>query len=387
MARSISKKPKKVKIPNTRKSISVEERKIGLETTDWSSVPEYEYDDALRSTLRHYNYFYDIKDSFKWAVEWVKQNMDKQALIEFKASPERMFSVTASGLCKIMLNGGKLTDKARALVDREISIARQRGIEALIAKKDEADLPQKKTIAEIMKENTSKFIGEIEDVLDDYYRGVHIDIENYSVYNELKKIDAPAVTAKAIIDYYTPIRDEIDELINKKTPDLVEAYSHMKPKEKREYLKLLNAIIDDAEKYNLSKKAIRKTRAKKPKSVDQQVSKVKYLKDSAEYKLTSIDPSQIVGSDTLYMFNTKTRQLIYLTTNDAGGFKVQGTTIQNFTPETSSRRMIRKPDEFLTDFMKATKAKSYAQYSKLTTKPAEANGRINEYMILLKAYK
>lgn len=378
MARNIAKKIKKVKPSNARKSILAEEAKVGIATTDWSAVSASDYNDRIRETLRHYGYFYEPKDGFKWAAEWIKANLEKQALTEFKASPERVFAMTAGSLCKIMLDGGKLNESARAIVDREIAAARQRGIAAMVAKEENTDTP-KRTIADIMKENTSNFIGEIEEVID------RMDTE-YSVYDEMKKIDAPAVTAKAIIDYYTPQVDEMKELINDKPEDLVEAYRHMSAKEKRDYLKFLENIVDEAEKYSMSKKAVRKTRAKKPKSADQQVARVKYLKESKEFKLVSIDPSKLIGSDSVYLFNTKTRQMIHLTTNDASGFKISGTTIQNFDEKASSRKTIRKPEEFFTEFMKATKAKSYTQYAKLTTKPASANGRINEHMLILKAY-
>ena len=378
MARNIAKKIKKVKPSNARKSILAEEAKVGTATTDWSAVSVSDYSDRIRETLRHYGYFYEPKDGFKWAAEWIKANLEKQALTEFKASPERVFGMTAGSLCKIMLDGGKLNESARAIVDREIAAARQRGIAAMVAKEENTDTP-KRTIADIMKENTSNFIGEIEEVID------RMDTE-YSVYDEMKKIDAPAVTAKAIIDYYTPQVDEMKELINDKPEDLVEAYRHMSAKEKRDYLKFLENIVDEAEKYSMSKKAVRKTRTKKPKSADQQVARVKYLKESKEFKLVSIDPSKLIGSDSVYLFNTKTRQMIHLTTNDASGFKISGTTIQNFDEKASSRKTIRKPEEFFTEFMKATKAKSYAHYAKLTTKPASANGRINEHMLILKAY-
>jgi hypothetical protein len=378
MARNIAKKIKKVKPSNARKSILAEEAKVGIATTDWSAVSASDYNDRIRETLRHYGYFYEPKDGFKWAAEWIKANLEKQALTEFKASPERVFAMTAGSLCKIMLDGGKLNESARAIVDREIAAARQRGIAAMVAKEENTDTP-KRTIADIMKENTSNFIGEIEEVID------RMDTE-YSVYDEMKKIDAPAVTAKAIIDYYTPQVNEMKELINDKPEDLVEAYRHMSAKEKRDYLKFLENIVDEAEKYSMSKKAVRKTRAKKPKSADQQVARVKYLKESKEFKLVSIDPSKLIGSDSVYLFNTKTRQMIHLTTNDASGFKISGTTIQNFDEKASSRKTIRKPEEFFTEFMKATKAKSYTQYAKLTTKPASANGRINEHMLILKAY-
>lgn len=242
----------------------------------------------------------------------------------------------------------------------------------------------KKSPAEIVKERSSDFIGEIESTIDTWGSGSYVDIEGYSAYNELQKIDAPYNLAKSVLDYYIPVRDEAHELVNKKTADLVEAYNHMTVKRKKEYLKLLNSIVEDVEKYLLSKKALRKTRKPKVKTADKQVEKVTYLKESAEYKLVSIQPSQIVGARRVYLFNVKSRILTELVCRLPQGFEVKGTTIQGIDEELSSQIMLRKPNDFLHIVQNKTPLQIKKERSALTTKSNKATGRVNKDTILLR---
>ena len=66
-------------------------------------------------------------------------------------------------------------------------------------------------------------------------------------------------TAKAIIDYYNPVLEEAKELVNDKTADLVEGYSHMAVPVRKRYLEFLQHIIDDTTRFMMAKKATRKT--------------------------------------------------------------------------------------------------------------------------------
>lgn len=242
----------------------------------------------------------------------------------------------------------------------------------------------KKSPADIVKERASDFIGEVEDVIDIWGSGVHLDIENYSPYNELQKIDAPYNLAKSVLDYYTPVRDEAHELVNKKTPDLVEAFRHMSVKKRKEYLRLLDRIVEDVEKYLLSKKALRKTRKPKVKTADKQVEKVTYLKESAEYKLVSIPPNQIIGARRVYLFNVKSRILTELVCRLPKGFEVKGTTIQGIDEDQSRQVMLRKPNEFLPIAQNKTPLQIKREWNTLTTKSNPATGRINKDTILLR---
>lgn len=379
--KKITTKKKKPTVSLGRKSITAEEKHVGLETVDWTNVKNMRI--AILDTLRHYNYFYDYKEAFKWASAWVKQHKPKN-YSQFQKVEQWRISTSIGGMCRMHMNGAPFDAKQVQWIHDKIDTAIQESILA----KDSAGPKETsvKTIADIVKEKTSDFIADIEAVLDDFYRGVNLDIENYSLYNELKKIDASINIAKAVIEYYTPLKAEVEELLTKKTKELVEGYQHMKPAKRKEYLTLLTKIVSDAEKYMASKKAIRKPRAKKVVSVTAQTTKVQYQKDSAEFKVTSVDPINIVGANEVYLFNTKYRTLSHLVTSSSSGFTIRGTTIQDIDLEKSKKKKLRDPNAVLSNIL-TTKAKAIKTFNELKTAEAETNGRINSETIILKVFK
>lgn len=378
-----AKKKKTAFVSSGRKSITLEERHVGSEVVDWLQVKDM--DKAVYETLRHYNYFYDLKDGVKWVATWMKKYMTKEDLSNYLEAEPWRTSMTAAGLCKMHMNGAPFDANRLAWIKNKLQEAITYG--SLNKKKVVTTTTTRMNPADIIKQRTSDFIAEIEEVLDTWTKGVWLDIENYSVYNELKKIDASSNVAKAIVEYYAPFKDELNELLQKKTPDLVEGYQTLTLVKKKELLKLITLIIDDAEKFMTSKKAVRKTRVVKPKSITQQVSKVLYLKESAEYKVTSVDPMSIVGASELYLFNVKYRTLIHVVTQSSSGFTLKGTTLQGIDVTNTSKKMLRKPDETLKELMGMTKAKSLQFFNTIKTSPSAFTGRINEETIILKVYK
>lgn len=378
-----AKKKKTTFVSSGRKSITAEERHIGVEVVNWLQVKDVEK--AVYETLRHYNYFYDLKDGVKWVAAWIKKHMTKEDLLNYQEAEPWRTSMTAAGLCKMHMNGAPFDNKRIDWIKNKVQDAITAGAQS--KKKTVVTTPTRMSPADIIKQRSSDFIAEIEEVLDTWTQGVWLDIENYSVYNELKKIDASSNVAKAIIDYYTPHKDELNELLQKKTPDLVEGYQHLTLPKKKELLKLITLILDDAEKFMTSKKAVRKTRTIKPKSAAQQVSKVLYLKESTEYKVTSVDPMNIIGASELYLFNVKYRTLIHVVTQSSSGFTIKGTTLQGIDADNTSKKMLRKPDEALKELMSMTKTKSLQFFNTIKTSPSAFTGRINEETIILKVYK
>jgi hypothetical protein len=388
---------KKTKMPSARKSISAEERNIGTEVTNWMSIPEDQYENAVYQTLRHYGYFYDIKEGNKWAAEWVKKNRSSLELKQFRAAEPWRTSMTICGLCKMHMNGAQLSEKRIQWISDTVNKTIEIGKEKIKEKEalDKANVNMvKKTPADIVKEKTSDFIGAIEEVIDMFNSKTWCDYENYSVYNELKIANLPTNAAKAIIDYYTPLKEEIEELLSLPTPakrddmqtQLAEGYSHLTKKQQKQFLALINQIIEDAEKYQGAKKASRKPRIAKPKTASQQTSKMKYMKESSDYKVVSLEPANLVGATEAYLFNVKTRRVTYLVAYNQKGFEINGSTIKQFDPEQSGTKTLRKPEQFITDMTKVTKAKAKKVFDALKTKPASANGRVNDQTIILKVY-
>ena len=251
--------------------------------------------------------------------------------------------------------------------------------------KNDAKIKVGRSPMDIVKQRTSDFIAELEEILDTWTNGSWSDVEKFSTYDELLKINAPYNTAKAVYDYYLPLKGELDELLKKKTKDLVEAYSHMTLKRKKEYHKLVSEMVLDAERFMMRKKAKRVTKVPKKQTADKQIKNLKYLKDSKEHKLTSISPINIPQSRRLYVFNVKNRKLIEFVSYGSDGLEVKGSTLTKVDLENSRQVTLRNPDEFLSIVMKKTPNMINKEWAKLTTKTTLPTARINKDMILLRS--
>ena len=174
------------------------------------------------------------------------------------------------------------------------------------------------------------------------------------------------------------------ELIEDKTEDLVEGYDNFTPKEQKAFYKFVSNIITDCEKFLVSKKATRKPRTKKATPAHKQVSKVLYLPSSPDFKIASVSPEKMVGADSMYLFNTKTRVMKYLVSDRRDGFLVKGSTVSGFCAERSFKKMLRKPEEYIALLGKGSKAKSLKELKALKTKENTTDGRINRDTIILK---
>lgn len=328
----------------------------------------------------------DKKDVSNKVKAYIKKHYSKNVVKVMMEAPEWAFNnagAAASIYWKELGNefpDGWSYDKSIAIAMNDITLWANKKIED----KKENKIINTRTPADILKEKTSDFIAEVEYVLDHFNSKIWVDWENYSVYNELKKIDAAYNTAKGVYDYYMPLRDEIKELVEKKTPDLVEAYSHMKVSSRKAYLTLIQNILDDCDRYMASKKAVRKTRKPKVKSADKQVEKLNYLKESSEFKVTSIQPDQIIGMHRLYLFNTKRKMLTELICETNRGFEVSGSTIKGFDAENSRSITLRKPLDFLPIVLAKTVKQIDKEWDQLTTKNQTANGRVNSDTIILR---
>ena len=239
-----------------------------------------------------------------------------------------------------------------------------------------------KSPTDIIKERTSDFIGGVEEKLD-YW----IDNESYSVFDELKKIDAPYIMAKKVNDFYSPLQTELNELVNDRTSDLLENYSHLSSKDQRRYLEFVSNIVSDTNKYMSTKKAARAVRKPKVRTADKQVSKMKYLKESSEFKIASINPLLVVGSQRLFTFNVKYKKLTELVSNSTKGFEVSGSTIKNVDYDESREITLRhptRPGGLMLEVLSKTKKQIDAYWNQQSTKTQKTNGRINDNTILLR---
>ena len=150
---------------------------------------------------------------------------------------------------------------------------------------------------------------------------------------------------------------------------------------------MLNSFVTDVERYTEFKKANRKPRATKVKPAGVQVAKIKYKIEDTDLGLKSVRPSEIVGASQVWVYNCKYKRLAVYRTDSSLGIQVKGTTLQNYDPETSEQKSIRRPEAFLKIVPNASKVQLRKILTELTTTGYDLTGRINEECIILRVLK
>ena len=164
---------------------------------------------------------------------------------------------------------------------------------------------------------------------------------------------------------------------------LKEGYSHLKKADIRSYtlaIEELLSAIDFIIEQSTSKRNLPKSAR-----VNKSISKLKYRKTDTVYKLTSIEPVEIIGATELWVFNTKTRKIgKYIAINNEVGLQVKGTNIVGYNTATSLQKTLRKPEVQLKDFKESGKVALRTFLDRIPTVDSTLNGRINLDTVLLK---
>ena len=108
------------------------------------------------------------------------------------------------------------------------------------------------------------------------------------------------------------------------------------------------------------------------------------MKSNEPLKLVSINPTDIINSKELWVYNTKTRKLGRYVANEYQDLAVKGTSILNFNENASVQKTLRKPEEKLKEFKAAGKVQLRKFLDSINATDTKMNGRLNEDTILLK---
>jgi len=337
-------------------------------------------DNAVLSKVRYiecinwYNENCDNKKFKTWTLSYLKSvKIDARDLND--VSPT-WFSSAVGGMCRMASRGYKLTEDQKQWILKKVKSYPIP--EKVSLQKTQKTLVEKKIDLAAIKED--KIFSLIETALDS-------SDPEFSLYNTLRLENASQALAKKILSKYASLIGEYDELIDKKSADLVEAYSFIGLRERKRMRAYLQNILNDAERYVGAKKVVvRKPRTKKPVPVEKIVSRYKFKKEDNTYKLKSIDPSRIVGANHVLTFNTKYRYFTLFVSKDEKGFEVKGNTIYGYDEEKSIRKGTRKPEQVLLEVLKTTKAKTIKVIENLPSKPKGLNGRGSDDVIILKIF-
>jgi hypothetical protein len=349
------------------------------------STIDCDHDDYNINLIRALNWYSrdkDKKEATKYIRDYVKLNMPTQ-LKAYDKVDEKDIICTQGWVARIINTGAKLTPEHMENFTNFVnSLLTEKVKEKKIIPID-SPISTRPSIQESIKDNAKEYIAELEGKLDDYL------ISNVPIvlYNDMKANQTPQPYIPYVRDWATSKLQEMQEVASGEDSQLVEGYSYLGKRQLKAYVKMLETFVEDCNKYQQFKKANRKPRIIKEKPAGVQVKAVQYQLKDEELGLQSVAPSNLVGATQVWLFNTKTRKLAVYRADDAKGFSVKGTTLQNYLPEQSSQKTLRKPAESIPLLMAASKIQLRKFMDTLTSKSGEVNGRINSDTIILRVIK
>ena len=363
---------------NREKAAAIDAKIYGKERTYDREMTKME----LVNALTFYNGF-SRKDLDKNVITFMKKNgYSKTQIAEFSACEDWKFPMTSAKLASIIAKSGEVALPVTALAELKANI--NTCIEQGRANLLEASLAEEKPIV-IKQDPTTKKASGIMAHIDGF-----IDDRDYTfdVYKYLQEQAATPVIANKIKDNYSPLLEELLLVDTKADHQLVEGYGNYKRTELKKFIKFVESIITSASTFINNTKAMktRKPRKKKVKTADQLTAKVKYCKSFPDLRLVSIDPSKIIEASSVWIYNTKYRKLgVYIAAPNQT-LSIKGTTIINYNEELSVCKTLRKPEVQLGEFSTASKVALRKFLENINGKAASLNGRLNEDIVILKAF-
>ena len=349
-----------------------------------------EYQSKLMRSLNWYAHTQDKKKSAEWLAAFLDRNPRRAKL----ASAVRRGDVWPGSTIGFALRAGRVGLELRFGTLRTIikhikqaELEREKG--SGLEPKEEAKEEKKQTfnIQERLAEKTAECGGEIEGRFDDFittqeFKGEPKTIELLTQYN------VQPAHVKTIISLAEKRIKEYEEVVTTKDGQMLEACKHYGKRELTAVIKWWTQVIADCNSYGVIKKASKAPRKKKAVSPEKMVSKLKFMKEFAELKLKSIEPTQIVTATELWVYNTKNRKLgIYIADQYAGALGVKNSAITGFDAAASVQKTLRKPKDQLKEFSANGKPAAKKWFKGVKSVETKLNGRIGVDIILLKAYK
>ena len=386
----INGKASKTRKATPRTSAMLDEKYTGEEPV-WDTERATAFDDAtfdnhMRKSFYYYNYFYNQKDFKKYVVEWMKNpehGFTAEDVKTFSRSPDRAIEMTACSLVKAHRQGmpfrGRHVEYIKESIAKAINSTADEVEEVAVEEKPKAYVP---TIQDRMNEKTADTIGELEGHYDEFIRNPKYQFKpyDYFVVNNV-----PQSQLSKYEEVYQSRFDELKLAFEKTDEQITEGYSHYKTADFKRIMAFIDQILNDIIQYRGLKKATKKVRAPKSVSKEKVVAKLKYAKEDKVLRLISINPADIVGAQELWVYNTKTRKLgKYVADSLKGPLNVKGTGIIGFDEHKSVTKTLRKTEEKLKEFAKATKVQLRKFIEDIRATETNLNGRINSDVILLR---
>lgn len=238
------------------------------------------------------------------------------------------------------------------------------------------------TIQDRIREAARGHIGEIEGWIDDFCQAG----KTYSIKEYLTKNQVKAPVMAHIVTALKPQLSEFQEYLKGEDKELVEAYSHLGKRKMKALAGYVESMINDCTTTARVARTTRMPRKRKPQPPAKVVAKLKYLKEYPDLGLKSVIAERVVDADQVWLFDTEKRRMLKYEAMEGMTLTVKGTTFQNWNPEKSGSKIIRKPEVQLKDITENGKRAMNNFFNEINGVTGKVVGRTNDRMVIVKVF-
>jgi hypothetical protein len=324
-----------------------------------------------------YNYMCDRNDIRSYLNNYLKATGRTADIKKLKSVSDAWLPSTAAWIARLVERGCFVPATSHEFLETKLEETLAR-VEKPTKSKTKAAGP---SIQDRIREKVGDFIGEIEEKIDTG--------EDFSMYEELTVAQFPSQLAKKVADYYRPEKDELVKLTAAGADaDLREGYGYLSKEQRIELRDKFKKIVADADRYANNTKKAKAPRKKRVVPADKKVAKLNFLSEHNKLQLHSVNPTMIVGAQTLWVYNTKYKKLSVFHAQGPSGLDVKGSTIIGFDQKTSEMKTIGRSEKAtLAKVLDGGKIILRRLMLEIKASGVTPTGRINKDTILLRVVK
>ena len=362
----------------------------------WSNIDGMTDDDILFKIMKSM-YWYRINSTKKqlkqWTLKHIKDEFGPKKVKDYKNGNKLSYELAGS-ICRIIYLGcptrfveDKL-HKSLEEINKDTIYSRKRSVEAA-----------KKSVAANKKINSKTRFNE---QLKEYCYAINKEIDRFIDYPNTKKKDwfnadnsfkskniKPEFAAEIMKEVGSTL-NEVKAALNEEDEQLVEAYDYLKRRWHTRLVEFLTNITDVARKYSDKKTPSKTGKKKSRKSISPKklVNKLPYIKSFKEKDLDieSCEPSKIIGSSVLIVYNTVSRLVYVYVANNNVGLSVSGASIKGYNSNKSFLKKLRSPKHSINVICNITKKFAIEHIKDVKTVEKPVRPRLNKNCVIIKIF-
>ncbi len=341
---------------------------------------------AIGLGMNWYNYLCTHKDYALFMEEWILTHRPataKKDLARLHKLSEREIGASVATMARMNLRGFPLSENHSNIIIKFVDDLKRLDK----VKNVEKTVSTGPSVQDRMRQQVSGVLSEIDQAVDDMLDNKKVDFDKLRdmIFNPNFKAPHHAIIDKYIKHYVVEWQEAVEAMaqnfVDDTSAQLAEGYAYCGPKMLKLTIAKFTALTASLSTEG-NKVKMQRIRKKKPVDKKKMVAKLKFLASCKEIGMSSINPVDIIGATTLWVYDCKKRKLGCYEGEFAGSLHIKGTSVLG--AKASYQKTLRKPKEQMAEFKKLRKNQTAKFMEAIRAKSQLLTGRTNADLILVR---